>query len=71
MLRARFASKILPKYTIEEAEFFSCDGCSAEVAARRKALFNVTSANALKASLQELSEKWKKKYPKCGILKDP
>jgi len=52
-LTFRFASKILPKYTIEEAQFFSCDGCSDEVAARRK------------ASLQELSEKWKKKYPKC------
>ncbi|CAK8988278.1 unnamed protein product [Durusdinium trenchii] len=51
-LTFRFASKILPKYTIEEAQFFSCDGCSDEVAARRK------------ASLQELSEKWKKKYPK-------
>lgn len=52
-LTFRFASKILPKYTIDEAQFFSCDGCSDEVAARRK------------ASLQELSEKWKKKYPKC------
>ncbi|CAJ1332972.1 unnamed protein product [Effrenium voratum] len=52
-LTFRYASKILPKYTIEEAEFFSCDGCSQEVADRRK------------ASLQSLSEKWKKKYPKC------
>lgn len=52
-----------------QAEFFSCDGCSAEVAARRKASFSAGRQAALEASLQDLSEKWKKKYPKCGILR--
>ena len=52
-LTFKFASQILPKYTIEEAEFFTCDGASPEVAERRK------------NSIKELSEKWKKKYPKC------
>eukprot|EP00931_Biecheleriopsis_adriatica_P071958 TRINITY_DN4593_c0_g2_i1.p1 TRINITY_DN4593_c0_g2~~TRINITY_DN4593_c0_g2_i1.p1 ORF type:complete len:601 (+),score=147.98 TRINITY_DN4593_c0_g2_i1:48-1850(+) len=49
----RVVSQILPKYSIDEAEFFTCDGCSPEVAERRK------------AALEELSQKWKKKYPKC------
>jgi len=52
-LTFKYASKILPKYTIDEENFFTCDGCSAEVAEKRR--------TALKA----LSEKWKKKYPKC------
>ncbi|CAE7723065.1 mycA [Symbiodinium pilosum] len=52
-LTFKFASKILPKYTIDEDLFFSCDGASPEVAERRR------------ASMKELSEKWKKKYPKC------
>jgi glutamate-1-semialdehyde 2,1-aminomutase len=47
------ASKILPKYTITEENFFDCDGCSAEVAQRRR------------KALTELSASWKKKYPKC------
>jgi len=46
-------SKILPKYVIGEDQFFTCDGCSAEVGEKRK------------AAIMELSEKWKKKYPKC------
>lgn len=48
-----YAKQILPKYTIDEDGFFDCDGASAEVAERRK------------AALLALSEKWKKKYPKC------
>eukprot|EP00930_Biecheleria_cincta_P037709 TRINITY_DN2590_c0_g1_i2.p1 TRINITY_DN2590_c0_g1~~TRINITY_DN2590_c0_g1_i2.p1 ORF type:complete len:623 (+),score=129.39 TRINITY_DN2590_c0_g1_i2:65-1870(+) len=52
-LTFRLAKQILPKYTIDEDKFFDCDGCSEEVAKRRK------------ASLEELSAKWKKKYPKC------
>lgn len=47
------ASQILPKYTIGEDQFFDCDGASKEVAEKRR--------NAL----MELSNKWKKKYPKC------
>eukprot|EP00929_Paragymnodinium_shiwhaense_P044350 TRINITY_DN22753_c0_g1_i1.p1 TRINITY_DN22753_c0_g1~~TRINITY_DN22753_c0_g1_i1.p1 ORF type:complete len:598 (-),score=167.36 TRINITY_DN22753_c0_g1_i1:360-2153(-) len=47
------ASQILPKYTIDEDKFFDCDGCSKEVAAKRK------------AALDALSASWKKKYPKC------
>jgi len=46
-------SKILPKYVIGEDKFFGCDGCSKEVAQHRK------------DAIMELSEKWKKKYPKC------
>jgi len=49
----KYASQVLPKYSLAEGEFFSCDGCSAAVAERRR------------AALIELSEKWKKKYPKC------
>lgn len=52
-LTFRYASKILPKYSISEEEFFTCDGCSEEVGARRK------------AAIEELSKKWKAKYPKC------
>uniref|UniRef100_A0A7S2LY95 Glutamate-1-semialdehyde 2,1-aminomutase n=1 Tax=Zooxanthella nutricula TaxID=1333877 RepID=A0A7S2LY95_9DINO len=48
-----YAKHLLPKYAIDETNFFSCDGCTAEVAARRK------------AAIEELSGKWKKKYPKC------
>ena len=46
-------SKILPKYTIDEANFFDCDGCGPEVAERRR------------GAIQKLSDAWKKKYPKC------
>lgn len=53
-LTFKYASQILPKYTIPEEKFFDCDGCSPEVAARRK------------AALKELSDKWTKKFPKCG-----
>lgn len=49
----KYASQILPKYTINESNFFTCDGCSPEVATRRK------------DALMELSQKWKKKYSKC------
>jgi glutamate-1-semialdehyde 2,1-aminomutase len=49
----RFVSKIMPKYVIGEDRFFDCDGCSKEVAERRR------------EKLRELSEKWKTKYPKC------
>lgn len=49
----RLASKIIPKYSLSEDEFFNCDGCSPDVASRRK------------AALKELSQKWKGKYPKC------
>ena len=86
-----------------QAQFFSCDGCSDEVAARRKAIFDLTETSltqkceklftlfqslwtpwkemdmfisllsckslAMEASLQELSEKWKKKYPKCFLAR--
>jgi len=52
-LTFKFASRILPKYSISEDQFFDCDGCSAEVAERRK------------AAIKELSERWKAKYPKC------
>jgi len=48
------AKHILPKYSISEENFFDCDGCSAEIANRRR------------AAIQELSAKWKKKYPKCA-----
>jgi len=52
-LTFKFASKILPKYSISEENFYDCDGCPPEVAeCRRKAI-------------KELSEKWKGKYPKC------
>lgn len=44
---------LIPKYTLGEEDFFTCDGATPEVAKRRK--------NAI----QELSAKWKKKYPKC------
>lgn len=43
------ASKILPKYTIDESNFFKCDGCSQEVAEVRK------------QALIELHERWQKK----------
>jgi len=49
----KFASQIIPKYTIEEEEFFNADGCSDEVAQKRK------------KALQDLGNKWKAKYPKC------
>lgn len=52
-LTFRLAKNILPKYNIDEDKFFDCDGCDEDVAKRRK------------ASLEELSAKWKKKYPKC------
>eukprot|EP00747_Dinoflagellata_sp_TGD_P210851 gnl/TRDRNA2_/TRDRNA2_84088_c0_seq2.p1 gnl/TRDRNA2_/TRDRNA2_84088_c0~~gnl/TRDRNA2_/TRDRNA2_84088_c0_seq2.p1 ORF type:complete len:606 (+),score=113.68 gnl/TRDRNA2_/TRDRNA2_84088_c0_seq2:115-1932(+) len=52
-LSFKFASKLLPKYSLSEEEWFSSDGCSAEVADRRK------------AALSELSKRWKTKYPKC------
>jgi len=48
-----YASQILPKYNISEDQFFNCDGASDEVAEKRR------------AALVSLSEKWKKKYPKC------
>mmetsp|Transcript_73174 Transcript_73174/g.202958 ORF Transcript_73174/g.202958 Transcript_73174/m.202958 type:complete len:601 (+) Transcript_73174:89-1891(+) len=47
------ASKILPKYTIGEDGFFDCDGCSKDVAMRRR------------TALLDLSAKWTLKYPKC------
>jgi glutamate-1-semialdehyde 2,1-aminomutase len=46
-------SKILPKYVIGEDKFFNCDGCSPEIAEKRK------------QAIMKLSENWKKKYPKC------
>merc|ERR1719359_1770819 len=46
-------SKILPKYVIGEDKFFDCDGCSKEVAQQRK------------KAIMELSESWRKKYPRC------
>lgn len=49
----KYASQIIPKYTLSEENFFTADGCSEEVAARRK------------KALTDLSDKWKKKYPKC------
>jgi glutamate-1-semialdehyde 2,1-aminomutase len=49
----RYVSKILPKYVIGEDKFFTCDGCTPQVAEQRK------------AAIMELSEKWKTKYPKC------
>jgi len=52
-LTFKYAAKILPKYNVSEEDFFSCDGCSSEVAERRK------------AALATLSAKWEKKYPKC------
>eukprot|EP00933_Yihiella_yeosuensis_P050064 TRINITY_DN47830_c0_g1_i1.p1 TRINITY_DN47830_c0_g1~~TRINITY_DN47830_c0_g1_i1.p1 ORF type:complete len:598 (+),score=152.30 TRINITY_DN47830_c0_g1_i1:61-1854(+) len=52
-LAFKYVSKILPKYSISEEEFFKCDGASDEVAKRRK------------AAIEELSASWKKKYPKC------
>jgi len=52
-LTFKYASKILPKYTISEDKFFDCDGASKEVAERRR------------AALNELSASWKAKYPKC------
>ncbi|CAE8593068.1 unnamed protein product, partial [Polarella glacialis] len=52
-LTFKYVAQIIPKYTISEEEFFTCDGCSAEVGATRK------------AALVALSDKWKKKYPKC------
>mmetsp|Transcript_95364 Transcript_95364/g.208617 ORF Transcript_95364/g.208617 Transcript_95364/m.208617 type:complete len:603 (-) Transcript_95364:78-1886(-) len=47
------AKHILPKYTIPEEKFFDCDGATPEVAAQRK------------SAMEELSGRWKKKYPKC------
>jgi len=52
-LTFKYASKILPKYTIGEENFFDCDGCSKEVADKRK------------AALKKLSDSWRTKYPKC------
>merc|ERR1740138_1025204 len=52
-LTFKFASQIIPKYTIDEEEFFKADGCSDEVAQRRK------------KSIEDLGKKWKTKYPKC------
>jgi len=49
----KYVSHIIPKYTINETDFWSCDGCSEEVAKRRK------------DALLTLSEKWKQKYKKC------
>lgn len=46
-------SKILPKYVIGEDKFYDADGCSKDIAQKRK------------DSILELSESWKKKYPKC------
>jgi len=47
------AKHILPKYSITEDNFYDCDGCSTEVAQKRR------------VALKELSDKWKTKYPKC------
>jgi len=52
-LTFKYASQILPKYTIDESNFYTCDGCSPEIGAQRK------------KALMELSEKWQKKYSKC------
>merc|ERR1719464_1330063 len=52
-LTFKYASRILPKYSIDEEHFFECDGASHEVAGRRR------------AALKELSDRWKAKYPKC------
>jgi glutamate-1-semialdehyde 2,1-aminomutase len=52
-LTFKYASKILPKYTIGEENFYDCDGCSKEVADKRK------------AALKKLSDSWRTKYPKC------
>jgi glutamate-1-semialdehyde 2,1-aminomutase len=52
-LTFKYASQIIPKYSIDEENFFSADGCSAEVAQKRK------------KALKELGDKWKAKYPKC------
>merc|ERR1719464_566995 len=52
-LTFKYASRILPKYSLDEEDFFSCDGASQETASRRK------------AALKELSDRWKAKYPKC------
>jgi len=52
-LTFKYIKWVIPKYSISEEEFFKCDGCSEEVAQRRK------------QALKDLSESWKKKYPKC------
>mmetsp|Transcript_98940 Transcript_98940/g.261354 ORF Transcript_98940/g.261354 Transcript_98940/m.261354 type:complete len:601 (+) Transcript_98940:90-1892(+) len=52
-LTFKFASQIIPKYTIEEEEFFKADGCSDEVAQRRR------------KALEDLGKKWQTKYAKC------
>jgi glutamate-1-semialdehyde 2,1-aminomutase len=52
-LTFKFVAQIIPKYTIDEEEFFKADGCSDEVAQRRK------------KSIEDLGKKWKTKYPKC------
>jgi len=52
-LTFKFASQVIPKYTIDEEEFFKADGCSHEVAQRRK------------KAIEELGKKWNTKYTKC------
>jgi len=52
-LAFKYVTQIIPKYTINETDFWSCDGCSDDVAKRRK------------DALLTLSEKWKQKYKKC------
>jgi len=52
-LTFKYASRLIPKYSLTEENFFDCDGCAPEIAERRK------------KALKELSDKWKAKYPKC------
>lgn len=49
----KYVSQILPKYTIDESNFYSCDGATTEVASKRK------------TALLELSQRWSTKYKKC------
>lgn len=44
---------ILPRFSIAKQDFFSADGATPEVAAKRK------------AALEALQKKWEQKYPKC------
>ena len=48
-----FVVDIIPRFSINERDFFAADGATPEVAARRK------------AALEALKKKWELKYPQC------
>ena len=48
-----FVVDLLPRFAIKKADFFSSDGCSAEVATKRR------------KALEELQKRWSTKYSQC------